>query len=159
MKQGADGYLYIGAASSSTTSYVFKWSTRHTVDFLAAPPISTSSKACARPRRRVRARRIRGVAFSYPTDTMDKTGYANAIEQTIATLTALHDAQRATGTTPPPHPRDRRAELAEIQRVFYEKRLQRRPRRPGKPSRQGRGYRHSPDEVVASGPSCPKGSA
>ncbi|MDQ2640582.1 MAG: hypothetical protein M3Y79_08390, partial [Pseudomonadota bacterium] len=27
MKEGADGFLYIGAASSSTTSYVFKWST------------------------------------------------------------------------------------------------------------------------------------
>ena len=27
MQQVADGYLYIGAASSSTTSYVFKWST------------------------------------------------------------------------------------------------------------------------------------
>ena len=27
MKQSADGYIYIGAASSSTTSYVFKWST------------------------------------------------------------------------------------------------------------------------------------
>ncbi len=27
MKQNADGFIYIGAASSSTTSYVFKWST------------------------------------------------------------------------------------------------------------------------------------
>ena len=70
--------------------------------------------------------RLRGVAFSYPAETMDKARYANAIEQAIATLTApLTAPERATGIiTPPPHPEiAATGSLDEIQRVFYDKRL------------------------------------
>ncbi len=125
MQQEADGYLYIGAASSSTTSYVFKWSTH--LEKIGIPGGAAYFEQLASVRETTQARegaQVRGVVFSYPTDTMEKARYANAIEQTIATLTtALTPAERATGTiTPPPHPEfAARGTLAEIQRVFQEK--------------------------------------
>jgi hypothetical protein len=87
---------------------------------------------------------------------MDKTRYANAIEQTIGTLTAaLTTAERATGTiTPPPHPEiAATGSLAEIQRVFHEKGFtDGLPIIP--PTREAvasmlKGTSHSPNEVVA----------
>ena len=125
MRQGADGYVYIGAASSSTTSYVFKWSTH--LEQIGIPGGAAYFDQLESVRETTQARegaQIRGVAFSYPTDTMEKTRYASAIEATISTLTtALAESERATGTiVPPPHPEiAARGSLAEIQRVFYEK--------------------------------------
>ena len=157
MKQGADGYLYIGAASSSTTSYVFKWSTH--LEQTGIPGGAAYFDQLESVRETTQARegaQIRGVAFSYPVDAMDRTRYANAIEQTIATLTAaLTATERATGTiTPPPHAEiAARGSLAEIQRVFYEKGFtDGLPIIP--PTREAvtamlKGTRHSPDEVVA----------
>ena len=99
MKQGADGYIYIGAASSSTTSYVFKWSTH--LEQIGLPGGAAYFDQLESVRETTQARegaQIRGAAFSYPVDAMDRTRYANAIEQTIATLTAaLTTTERATG--------------------------------------------------------------
>jgi hypothetical protein len=157
MQQEADGYLYIGAASSSTTSYVFKWSTH--LEKIGIPGGAAYFEQLASVRETTQARegaQVRGVAFSYPTDTMEKARYANAIEQTIATLTtALTPAERATGTiTPPPHPEfAARGTLAEIQRVFQEKGFtDGLPVIP--PTRDAvaamlKGTRHPPDEIVA----------
>jgi len=157
MKQGADGYLYIGAASSSTTSYVFKWSTH--LEQMGIPGGAAYFDQLESVRETTQARegaQIRGVAFSYPTDTMDKIRYANAIEQTIGTLTAvLMTAERATGTIPPPpHPEiAATGSLAEIQRVFQEKGFtDGLPIIP--PTREAvaamlKGTSHSPDEIIA----------
>ena len=157
MKQGADGYLYIGAASSSTTSYVFKWSTH--LEQIGIPGGAAYFDQLESVRETTQARegaQIRGVAFSYPVDTMEKSRYANAIEQAIGTLTAaLTTAERATGTIkPPPHPEiAATGSLAEIQRVFYEKGFtDGLPIIP--PTREAvaamlKGTSHSPDEVVA----------
>src|SRR5512147_1219420 len=98
MKQNADGYIYIGAASSSTTSYVFKWSTH--LEKIGIPGGAAYFEQLASVRETTQAREgapIRGVAFSYPTDAMDGSRYASAVEQTIATLTTgLTGAERAT---------------------------------------------------------------
>jgi hypothetical protein len=125
MKQNADGYIYIGAASSSTTSYVFKWSTH--LEQVGIPGGAAYFDQLESVRETTQARegaQLRAVAYSYPVETMDKARYAKAIEQTIATLTApLATAERATGTiTPPPHPEiAATGDIAEIQRVFYDK--------------------------------------
>jgi hypothetical protein len=157
MQQGADGFLYIGAASSSTTSYVFKWSTH--LEQIGIPGGAAYFEQLESVRETTQARegaQIRGVAFSYPTDTMDKTRYAAAIEQVIGTLTApLTTPERAAGTiTPQPHPEiAARGSLADIQRVFYEKGFtDGLPVIP--PTREAvaamlKGTRHSPDEIVA----------
>lgn len=157
MKQEADGYLYIGAASSSTTSYVFKWSTH--LEKIGIPGGAAYFEQLESVRETTQARegaQIRGVAFSYPTDTMGKSRYADAIEQSIATLTtALTSAERATGTiTPPSHPEiAAQGDLAQIQRVFQEKGFtDGLPVIP--PTREAvaamlKGTSHRPDEVVA----------
>jgi hypothetical protein len=125
MKKNADGFIYIGAASSSTTSYVFKWSTH--LEHAGIPGGTAYFEQLETVRETTQAREgapLRGVAFSYPAETMDKARYASAIEQTIATLTTpLTAAERATGTiAPPPHPQiAATGDLAEIQRVFHEK--------------------------------------
>ncbi len=159
MKQGADGYIYIGAASSSTTSYVFKWSTH--LEQIGLPGGAAYFDQLESVRETTQARegaQIRGAAFSYPVDAMDRTRYANAIEQTIATLTAaLTTTERATGTiAPAPRPEIAASgSLAEIQRVFLEKGFtDGLPIIP--PTREAvaamlKGTSHSPDEVVARG--------
>jgi hypothetical protein len=125
MKQNADGFIYIGAASSSTTSYVFKWSTH--LEQMGIPGGAAYFDQLESVRETTQARegaQLRGVAFSYPAETMDKARYARAIEQVIATLTEpLTAAERATGVvTPPPHPEiAAKGDLAEIQRVFNDK--------------------------------------
>jgi hypothetical protein len=86
---------------------------------------------------------------------MDKTRYAKAIEQTIATLIApLTATERATGIIKPaPHPEiAATGDLAVIQRVFYDKGTDGLPIVP--PTRAAvtamlKGTSHSPDEVVA----------
>lgn len=157
MQQDADGFLYIGAASSSTTSYVFKWSTY--LEQLGIPGGAAYFEQLESVRETTQAREgapLRGVAFSYPVEEMDKARYANAIEQTIATLTSpLTAAERATGTiTPPPHPEiAAQGDLATIQRVFHEKGFtDGLPIVP--PTREAvaamlKGTSHAPDEVVA----------
>lgn len=157
LKQSADGYLYIGAASSSTTSYVFKWSTH--LEQLGIPGGAVYFDQLESVRETTQARegaRIRGVAFSYPADKMDKVRYAKAIEDSIATLTApLTAAERATGTiVPPPHPEIvATASLAEIQQLFHERGFtDGLPIIP--PTRDAvaamlKGTSHKPDEVVA----------
>jgi hypothetical protein len=157
MKQNADGYLYIGAASSSTTSYVFKWSTHLEHDGIPGGAAYFDQLEAVRETTQAReGAQIRGVAFSYPAETMDKTRYANAIEQTIATLTVpLTAPERATGIiTPPPHPEiAATGSLDDIQRVFYEKGFtDGLPIIP--PTREAvaamlKGTSHSPNEVVA----------
>lgn len=157
MKQNADGYIYIGAASSSTTSYVFKWSTH--LERAGIPGGTAYFDQLEAVRETTQARegaQLRGVAFSYPAETMDKALYANAIEQTIATLTTpLTAAERARGViTPPPHPEiAATGDIAEIQRVFHEMGFtDGLPIVP--PTREAvaamlKGTSHSPDEVVA----------
>ncbi len=157
MKDGADGYLYIGAASSSTTSYVFKWSTH--LERTGIPGGAAYFEQLETVRETTLARegaQVRGVAFSYPIDTMDKSRYTDAIEQAIATLTApLTAPERATGTiAPPPHPEiAATGSLEQIQRVFHEKGFtDGLPIVP--PTREAvaamlKGTSHSPDEVVA----------
>ena len=157
MQQNADGYIYIGAASSSTTSYVFKWSTH--LEQIGIPGGAAYFDQLQSVRETTQARegaQLRGVAFSYPVEEMDKTRYANAIEQVIATLTTpLTAAERATGViTPPPHPEvAARGDLAAIQRVFHEKGFtDGLPIIP--PTREAvaamlKGTSHSPTEVVA----------
>jgi hypothetical protein len=96
------------------------------------------------------------VAFSYPIETMDKSRYAEGIEQAIATLIApLTAPERATGTiAPAPHPEiAATGNLEQIQRVFHEKGFtDGLPIVP--PTREAvaamlKGTSHSPDEVVA----------
>jgi hypothetical protein len=157
MKQNADGYIYVGAASSSTTSYVFKWSTH--LEQIGIPGGAAYFDQLASVRETTQARegaQLRGVAFSYPVEEMDKARYANAVEQAIATLTApLTPAERATGIiTPPPHPEiAATGNLAEIQRVFHEKGFtDGLPIIP--PTREAvaamlKGTSHAPAEVVA----------
>jgi hypothetical protein len=157
MKQNADGFLYIGAASSSTTSYVFKWSTH--LEQSGIPGGAAYFEQLESVRETTQARegaRLRGVAFSYPAEEMDKARYASAIEQTIATLTApLTADERATGViTPPPHPEiAATGGLAEIQRAFHEQGFtDGLPIIP--PTREAvaamlKGTSHAPDEVVA----------
>lgn len=157
MKGGADGYLYIGAMSSSTTSYVFKWSTH--LEQSGIPGGAAYFDQLETVRETTQARegaQIRGVAFAYPADTMDPSRYAAAIEKTIATLTTpLTEAERATGRIAPP-PRAEiaaRGSLDQIQRTFYDKGFtDGLPIIP--PTREAvaamlRGTSHSPDEVVA----------
>lgn len=157
MKEGADGFLYIGAASSSTTSYVFKWSTH--LEHMGIPGGAAYFDELESVRETTGARegaQIRAAAFSYPVETMDKARYAAAIEQAIATLTApLTAPERATGTIPPPRHPDVAAtgSIEEIQRAFYEKGFtDGLPIIP--PTREAvaamlKGTSHSPDEVVA----------
>jgi hypothetical protein len=157
MKQNADGYLYIGAASSSTTSYVFKWSTH--LEHVGIPGGAAYFEQLESVRETTQARegaRLRGVAFSYPAEAMDKSRYTNAIEQTIATLTTpLTAAERATGIiAPPPHPEiAATGDLAQIQRVFYEKGftdgLPIVPPTHAAVAAMLKGTSHRPDEVVA----------
>lgn len=157
MKEGADGFIYIGAASSSTTSYVFKWSSH--LERSGIPGGAAYFDQLETVRETTLARegaQVRGVAFSYPIETMEKTRYTEAIEQAIATLTApLTTAERATGTiAPPPHPEiAATGSLEQIQRVFHEKGFtDGLPIVP--PTREAvaamlKGTSHSPDEVVA----------
>jgi hypothetical protein len=157
LKASADGYLYIGAASSSTTSYVFKWSTH--LEKTGIPGGAAYFNQLESVRETTQAREgapLRAVAFSYPAETMDKAHYAEAIEQTIASLTTpLTAAETATGTiTPKPHPEiAATGDVAEIQRVFHERGFtDGLPIIP--PTREAvtamlKGTRHSPDEVVA----------
>jgi len=157
MKKGADGYIYIGAASSSTTSYVFKWSTH--LEQIGIPGGAAYFDQLETVRETTQARegaRLRGVAFSYPVETMDKARYDAAIEQTIGMLTnPLTATELATGTiTPPPHPEiAATGSLADIQRIFHEKGFtDGLPIIP--PTRESvaamlKGTSHSPDEVVA----------
>jgi hypothetical protein len=157
MKQSADGYIYIGAASSSTTSYVFKWSTH--LERAGIPGGTAYFEQLETVRDTTQERegaQLRGVAFSYPAETMEKARYANAIEQTIATLTnPLTARERGTGIImPTPHPEiAATGDIAEIQRVFYEKGFtDGLPIIP--PTRDAvaamlKGTSHLPDEVVA----------
>lgn len=157
MKQGADGYLYIGAASSSTTSYVFKWSTH--LEQMGIPGGAVYFDQLETVRETTQDRegaRIRGVAFSYPVEQMEKVRYAKAIDDTIAMLTEpLTTDERATGTIlPAPRPEIAvEGSLAEIQRVFHERGFtDGLPIIP--PTRDAvaamlQGTSHQPDEVVA----------
>jgi hypothetical protein len=126
-KDGADGFLYVAAASSSTTSYAFKWSAYLeksglpgavlAFDQLASVGVTTNEREGAP---------VRSVAFSYPTDTMDPARYRAAIDASLGTLTKeLTGAETHTGTiTPTPFPKiAATGDLDAIQRAFYEKGL------------------------------------
>lgn len=157
MKSNADAFIYVGAASSSTTSYVFKWSTH--LERMGIPGGAVYFDQLETVRETTTARegaRVRAVPFSYPVDTMDKARYAQSIEDAIALLTKpLTPAERETGVIPPP-PRAEVAvtgTLAEIQRFFHENHFtDGLPIIP--PTREAveamlKGTSHSPDEVVA----------
>jgi hypothetical protein len=86
-KDGADGFLYVAAASSSTTSYAFKWSAYLeksglpgavlAFDQLASVGVTTNEREGAP---------VRSVAFSYPTDTMDRARYRAATDASLGML-------------------------------------------------------------------------
>lgn len=156
-REKADGFLYIAAASSSTTSYAFKWSAQLekdgfpgavvAFDQLASVGVTTNEREGAP---------VRSVLFSYPTSTMDSQGYKSAIDQSLAALTRkLTPDERRTGSiVPAAYPKVAvTGDLATVQRIFYEKGftdgLPIIPPTESRVKEMLEGTSHSPDEVVA----------
>lgn len=156
-QQRADGFLYIAAASSSTTSYAFKWSAQLeksglpgavvAFDQLASVGITTNEREGAP---------VRSIEFSYPTTAMSGSRYRNAIEQSLNALTKKLSAEEQRSGTIKPRPFPKiaaKGDIAAIQRVFYEKGftdgLPIIPPTEAKVAAMLEGTSHSPDEVVA----------
>lgn len=155
--QGVDGFVYVAAASSSTTSYAFKWSAH--LESTGLPGVVAAFDQLASVGETTNQREgapVRSVMYSYPTSAMDDAQYAAAIDATLAALTtALAPAERQTGEiVPPPRPKfAAEGALETIQRVFYETGLT--DGLPIVPPTEAAvramlgGTSHAPDEVVA----------
>lgn len=121
--KAVDGFIYLAASSSSTTSYAYKWSTL--LEQSGRPGVVGQFSQMAEVRATTVAREgaeVRGVAYSFPTSAMEPQAYKAAIAETLAALTTPLTAQEIqTGTvTPPPDPEIAASgDLETIQRVFY----------------------------------------
>ncbi|MCP5144454.1 MAG: hypothetical protein H6978_06490 [Gammaproteobacteria bacterium] len=156
-ERSADGFLYIAAASSSTTSYAFKWSAKLEKSGLPGAVMAFDQLASVGETTSLReGARVRSVAFSYPTSAMPVADYAQAIAQALAALTRpLTDAEQQTGTYRPPANPDIAAEgdLAAVQQAFYAQGftdgLPIIPPTEGNVAAMLKGTHHRADEVVA----------
>lgn len=154
---GADGFIYIGAASSSTTSYAFKWSTSLEKSGLPGVVITFDQLVDVGETTMQReGAALRSIEFSYPTSSMDENLYRSALQRTVIALTEeLTVEERLTGIIQPELYTQIAAsgDLETIQRDFYEKGLT--DGLPIIPPTQDRveamltGTSHSPDEVIA----------
>ncbi len=153
----ADGFLYIAAASSSTTSYAFKWSAYLEKSGLPGAVLAFDQLASVGATTNEReGAQVRAIEFSYPTTTMDERRYREAISESLNALTrALTPAEQRTGTiTPTPFPKiAATGTLDAIQRAFYQKGytdgLPIIPPTEDRVAAMLKGTTHSPDEIVA----------
>lgn len=126
-EQGADGFIYIGAASSSTTSYAFKWSTVLEKSGLPGVVIAFEQlNDVGETTMQREGAALRSVEFSYPTSSMNEGLYNSALQQTISALTEpLIAEERLTGIIQAASYPEIAAsgDLDTIQREFYEKGL------------------------------------
>jgi hypothetical protein len=157
MKERADAFIYIVAASSSTTSYAFKWSAK--LEKMGLPGVVVNFDSLNSVGGTTNAREgadVRRATFHYPPEAMDKNAYDAAIDATLQALTdPLKPAETRTGVVKAVHPPEVAATgtLQQIQETFYDKGLtDGLPIIP--PTRERlaamlKGTSHSPDEVVA----------
>jgi len=156
-KNQADGFLYLAAASSSTTSYAFKWSAQLEKSGLPGAVVYFDQLASVGETTKDReGAPVRSVAYSYPTTMMSREQYDQALNQSLRALTdELISTEQLTGAiTPKPYPKvAARGDLATIQREFYEQGLTDGlpiiPPTEAKVAAMLKGTRHAPEEVVA----------
>ncbi len=155
--ESADGFIYIAAASSSTTSYAFKWSTSLEQNGLPGVVIAFDQLADVGETTVQReGAALRSVEFSYPTTSMEQSQYAAALQDSLLALTIpLTVEEKLTGTIKPePYPEIAASgDLETIQREFYEKGLTDGlpiiPPTTEKVEAMLAGTSHSPDEIIA----------
>lgn len=154
---GADGFLYVAAASSSTTSYAFKWSAYLEKSGLPGAVVAFDQLASVGATTNEReGAPVRSIAFSYPTTTMGDARYRAAIDKSLEALTEpLTPQEQRTGTiTPKPFPKvAAQGSLDSVQRSFYDQGftdgLPIVPPTEERVAAMLQGTKHSPDEVVA----------
>lgn len=157
MKANADAFIYIVAASSSTTSYAFKWSAK--LEKMGLPGVVVNFDALNSVGDTTNARegaQVRRSAFTYPPERMEPKAYDAAIDKAIAALTApLTADETRAGVIKAVHPPEVAAvgTLDQVEKIFYDKGLtDGLPVIP--PTRERvaemlKGTHHAPDEVVA----------
>ncbi len=155
-KQAA-GFIYVAAASSSTTSYAFKWSAKLEHDGI--PGVVVAFRQLASVGETTNEREgapVRSVLFSYPVTAMEPSVYqadlAAAVQALITPVTA---AEKRTGTIEPKATPKilMEGDLTTVQETFHELGLT-----DGLPivppteplvAQMLKGTSHAPDEVVA----------
>lgn len=156
--EGADGFVYIAAASSSTTSYAFKWSTSFEHNGLPGVVLAFDKLADVGETTMQReGAALRSVEFSYPMTNMEENQYQAALQEVMLALTSpLIAEEKLTGQIEPKAYPELAVsgDLGTIQREFYDLGLT--DGLPIIPPTLDRveamlaGTSHSPDEVVAS---------
>jgi hypothetical protein len=153
----ADAFVYVGAASSSTTAYAFRWSAL--LESRGLPGVVANFGELNSVGDQTNGRygvQVRRAVFDYPPEKMDDAARNDAIARISAALTsALTSEEKATGDIPPPARPDvlMRGSISDVQDRFYEMGLtDGLPIIP--PTRELvdamlKGTSHSPDLVVA----------
>ena len=159
LKEKADAFVYIVAASSSTTHYAFKWSAK--LEKMGLPGVVVNFDSLNNVGDHTNARegaQVRRAPFHYPPEAMDKAAYEAAMAKVVAGLTApLTAEERRTGVIPSVA----RPAIAmtgtsdEVQAKFYANGwtdgLPVVPPTAERIARMLKGTSHRPDEVVAPG--------
>lgn len=156
-QEAADAFIYIAAASSSTTSYAFKWATSLEQNGLPGVVITFDQLADVGETTMQReGAALRSIEFSYPTTSMSEDSYSSALQQAMLALTEpLTSEEKLTGIIQAePYPEVAAyGDLDTIQQEFYEKGLT--DGLPIIPPTRDRveamlqGTSHPPNEVVA----------
>jgi hypothetical protein len=124
MKEKCDAFLYVGAPSSSTTSYAFKWSAK--LEKMGLPGAVVNFDELNSVGDTTNAREgalVRRSAFGYPAETMAKPAYDAALNLAVDNLTKpLTANEKATGVMQPKFRPDVFAtgDFDKIQKAFYE---------------------------------------
>ncbi|MEO6298638.1 MAG: hypothetical protein ABIO62_03280 [Paracoccaceae bacterium] len=159
MRAKADAFVYVAAASSSTTSYAFKWSALLEKMGLPGVVVNFSELGSVGDQTSEReGARLRRATFDYPPLAMPKANFDVAIARILSGLTApLTRAEIETGIVQPPRnpPIAARGTLQEIQDSFYQAGftdgLPIMPPTPQAVQKMLTGTSHPADEVVSQG--------
>lgn len=152
-----DGFVYVAAASSSTTAYAFKWSALLESQGLPGVVVNFTELNSVGDQTNGRSGApVRRAVFDYPPSAMTPEGLQASIDAVASGLVApLAEKETAEGVIPAP---DRPAVLAtgtidEVQDLFHEMGLTDGlpvvPPTPALVQRMLAGTSHSPDKVVS----------
>ncbi|MXO72967.1 UGSC family (seleno)protein [Alteraurantiacibacter buctensis] len=157
LQSGFDGYVYVAAASSSTTAYAFRWSA--TIERLGIPGVVVNFRELGSVGDLSNQRfgvAVRRAAFDYPPEQMEPAAFAQSLDAIVAGLVTPRTAaelRAGTGEAPPRPEVLLSADMAQVQERFHEMGLT-----DGLPivpptaelvAEMLTGTSHPPDEVVA----------
>ena len=121
--ENSDAFIYVGAASSSTTHYAVKWAGQ--LEKMGIPGVVLLFDTLLSVRETTIVREganTRFVDVPYPTDTMDAAQLERAVDELVIALTTpLTEAETRTGVQPTPArpPYLMTGTLSEVQDYFY----------------------------------------